>query len=299
MFLLWLLLVFVGYIFVLFLPITVCYMYCVTNSLLIYICLICAVGKCKVGRKTKKQFRGTLKRCFTFFNGLELREVHIAGLKQTPFYNFVVPFTKGKFTADSVSSMQAGVVQLIKTYSPSGGGFNIGGRMLKMESSEFELIFGITSGDVKVDRTPANIGESSLAQRKFSEFKTIRPRNLKEVLEKHLSSDSAEDVADTVRIVVINLLSSVLYATCAEQVSLWMFRICEDLDKLHEYNWGQSVVSYFMEYVKESSADAVRGSTLLFMVRHNYVVRNKDLYMLCWLTSLSVLMCIIGMVFVK
>lgn len=114
--------------------------------------------------------------------------------------------------------------------------------MLKIESSKFELIFGITSEEV--DRNKATLGESSLAKRKFSEYKPIRPSNLKEVMEKHLDSDKDEDVADTVHIVVINLLSSVLYGTGAEQVAFWMFRICEDLGKLHDYNWGHNVYSY-------------------------------------------------------
>lgn len=42
-------------------------------------------------------------------------------------------------------SMQMGAVQLITTYSRDSGGFKIGGKLLKMEASEFELMFGITS----------------------------------------------------------------------------------------------------------------------------------------------------------
>lgn len=215
----------------------------------------------------KNQFRGSLMKIVRFFQGWKLRDDHIRCLKSTPFYYFIMPFIKGKYTTSNAWCMQAGAVQLFMTYNQGTDSFHIAGKELKIDPEEFDIIFGIKSGSLHVDTSRANFRESSLAKRKFQEYAKVRPGHLKTVLLEYLESTKDEDVADTVRIIVIHLLTSIFFVAGAEQVNWWMFRLVDDLENLREYNWGQAVVSYLMKSVKSKKPEKVRGCTILFMVR--------------------------------
>lgn len=155
-----------------------------------------------------------------FFKGITLRKPHIECLKKTPFYNFVLPFIKGKYSAGEVRGSQDGTFQMLLSYIPERNCFNIGGKDLKLEPSEFDIIFGIKSGDVYIRPKRTSMSECDLALRKFSCFKRLRPGRLKQVLREHLKSDSEVDVSDTVKIIIIHTLSNIFFVAGGELVNM-------------------------------------------------------------------------------
>lgn len=114
--------------------------------------------------------------------------------------------------------------------------FNIGGKDLKIEPSEIDIIFGIRSGDVYIRPQRTSLCESDLAMRKFKVFKKLRHGRLKQVLKEHVKSDNEIDVSDTAKIIIIHLMSNIFFVAGGELVNIWFFRICDDLDVLHSYN---------------------------------------------------------------
>lgn len=201
-----------------------------------------------------------------FFKGLKIRKVHLDLLKTTPFYNFVLPFVKGKYSAGEVRGMQDGLVQMLMSYDNSRNCFHIGGKYLKIDPSEFDVIFGIRSGDVYLNPTRSSLRDSDLAKRKFQIFKKIRPGFLRHVLKGSLDSDDEADVSDSVKVMIIYLLSTIFFVAGGDTVNMWFFRICDNLELLNSYNWGLAVVNYLMKSIQKRPAESVRGCTLLFMV---------------------------------
>lgn len=163
---------------------------------------------------------------------------------------------------------------MLLSYVKERNRFNIGGKDLKIEPTVFDIIFGIRSGDVYIRPQRTSLCESDLAMRKFKIFKKLRPGRLKQVLKEHVKSDNENDVSGTAKIIIIHLLSTIFFVAGVELVNIWFFRICDDLDAFHSYNWGLAVVKYLMklhplihvEFWGEDTAERVRGCTLLFMV---------------------------------
>lgn len=85
-----------------------------------------------------------------FFKGLRFRKAHFECLKKTPFYNFILPFAKGKYTAGEVRGSQDCTVQMLMTYYHQKNCFTIGGKHLHIDPKEFDLIFGIMPGETVI-----------------------------------------------------------------------------------------------------------------------------------------------------
>lgn len=218
----------------------------------------------------QRQYTCSLSGTVRFFAGIILRKVHLDMLNKTPFYNFVLPFIKGKFSAGEVRGMQDGLVQALMSYVRERNCFNIGGKDLNIEPSEFDVVFGIKSGDVYIYPSRSSIRDPDLAMRKFQMFKKLRPGHLKLVLIGKLKSNDEVDVCDTVKIIIIHLLSNIFFVAGSEMVNIWFFRICDNLDWLSSYNWGLAVVNYLMKSIQKRTAESVRECTLLFMVLRPY-----------------------------
>ncbi|KAL7087270.1 hypothetical protein ACP275_13G057400 [Erythranthe tilingii] len=103
-----------------------------------------------------RQFRGGLCKTVTFFRDMPLRQPHLDCLRKTPFYHFVMSFLRRQITRKSVRGTQSGTAALLMTYDKENKCFNLGGKELVITPEECDLIFGITSGSMEVDRKRAN-----------------------------------------------------------------------------------------------------------------------------------------------
>lgn len=69
--------------------------------------------------------------------------------------------------------MQDGPVQMLMSYIKERNCFNIGGKDLKIEPSDFHVIFGTKSGDLSIRPSRTSMHELELAMRKFKTFKKL------------------------------------------------------------------------------------------------------------------------------
>lgn len=252
--------------------------------LIIYIRVSFAAGTKKLVKRNRekdgwiRQYRCSLSGTVRFFSRIAFRKCHLDCMQKTPFYNFVLPFVKGKYTPGSVRGLQDGTVQMLMSYRKDRNLFAIGVKDLTLEPNEFDIIFGIKSGDVAIrpKRTPKR--ECVLAMRKFKKYgKKIRPGHLKEVLKETVNEDDEVAVQDTVKIIIIIIISNIFFVAGADNVNMWFFKICENLEMLSTFNWGLAVVSYLMKSIQNRKAKSVRGCTILFMV--SYCFESDPRYM--------------------
>lgn len=153
------------------------------------------------------------------------------------------------------------------TYNSERNCFTIGGKHLRIEPKEFDLIFGIRSGETAIRPRRTSRQESELAMRKFSKYKKVSHGVLKQVLQNTLNNDDQMSIQDSAKIIIIHLLSCLFFVAGADQVNMWFFRICDKLEMLGSYNWGLAVINYLMKSIQKRTAESVSGCTILFMVR--------------------------------
>lgn len=199
---------------------------------------------------------------------MTLQQCHLEVLQTTPFYHFLIPFINKDIPPVCAKGTKTGLVKIIETYSKSDKAFIIGGKHLTTTPAEFDIIMGITSGNNNIDMKDYQISPNSLLKRKFSGVKIIKPQNLKSELLKSIAGTQLVDIHDTVRILILQVLSCILFVASNEVARVWMFRIVEDLSDLGSYNWGKAVLDYLMRYVDSNEAQDVKGCTTFLQVRY-------------------------------
>lgn len=221
-------------------------------------------GGCK--KNWRRQFRSNLSKVIAFLQQVELQQPHLELLKLTPFYHFLLPFINKAVNPKYIKGTNKGLVKILDSYDKEQQVFVLAGKKLSITATEFELIFGIVSGTADIDMKDSTVHEQSLGKRKFSDFPTITPTHLKTEILKSMKGTTQQDIEDTVKLIILHIMSCVLFVTSSDIVRWWMLRVCEDLGSLKHYNWGKCVVDYLMNFVQTSLSESVRGCTALLQV---------------------------------
>lgn len=143
----------------------------------------------------------------------------------------------------------------------------VAGKKLSITPTEFEVIFGIYSGNQDIDMKASSVEEDFLEKRKFWDVLNITPTHLETELLKSMKGTTPQDIEDTIKLLILHVMACVLFIASSDVVRWWMLRICEDLHALRNYNWGKSVVGYLMKFVQTSPSEEVRGCTALLQVQ--------------------------------
>lgn len=214
----------------------------------------------------RRQFRSNLSKLVAFFTNVTLQSYHIDLLKTTPFYHFLIPFVDKAVNPTCIKGTTHGVVKIINTYNKQQKTFVLGGKQLMITPTECDVILGITSGNKDIDLKDCLVGPASLRKRKFPNISEVKPKHLKTQLMQSIESSELVDIQDTIRLIILYVMSSILFVASSEVARWWMFRVCENLDELHEYNWGKAIVDYLMKYVDTKDPQDVKGCTTLLQV---------------------------------
>lgn len=127
---------------------------------------------------------------------------------------------------------------------------------------------GIASGHKNIDMKDTQVSPNSLLKRKFDGIRLVKPQHLKTQLLKSIISPELVDIYDTVRIIILHVMSCILFVSSSAVARVWMFQIYENIEELCNYNWGQSVLDYLMKYVHTKNSQYVKGSTTFLQVSH-------------------------------
>lgn len=76
-------------------------------------------------------------------------------------------------------------------------------------------------------------------------FSLVKPKHLKAQL---------LDIYDTVRIIILHVMSCILFVSSCEVARVWMFGVCDHIEELCNYNWGHAILAYLMKYVDTKNA---------------------------------------------
>lgn len=158
--------------------------------------------------------------------------------------------------------------KIINTYDKDEKTFHIGNKQLLITPAEFDIIMGIASGHKNIDMKDTQVSPNSLLKRKFDGIRLVKPQHLKTQLLKSMISPELVDIYDTVRIIILHVMSCLLFVSSSAVARVWMFQIYENIEELCNCNWGQSVLDYLMKYVHTKNAQYVKGSTTFLQVSH-------------------------------
>lgn len=144
--------------------------------------------------------------------------------------------------------------KIINTYDKDDKTFHISNKQLLITPAEFDIIMGIASGHKNIDMKDTQVSPNSLLKRKLDGIHLVKPQHLKTQLLKSMISPELVDIYDTVRIIILHVMSCILFVSSSTVACVWMFRICENIEELCNYNWGQSVLDYLVKYVNTKKA---------------------------------------------
>lgn len=128
---------------------------------------------------------------------------------------------------------------------------------------------GIASGHKGFDMKDSQISPDSLGLRKFAGINLVKPKHLKSQLLKSSISSELQDIHDTVKIIILHVMSYVIFVTSSEVARCWMFRVWDNIEKLRVYNWGKAVIDYLMNFIEKKEAQDVKGCTTFLQVTTN------------------------------
>lgn len=93
--------------------------------------------------------------------------------------------------------------------------------------AEFDVIIGIASWCKDTDMKDCQVGPTSLPKQKFDSISLVQPKHLKDQLLKSVTSPELVDIHDTVKIIILHVMSCILFIANSEVARVWMFQMCE------------------------------------------------------------------------
>lgn len=138
---------------------------------------------------------------------------------------------------------------------------------MTITSKEVELIFGIPSGNKKVDMSQSSISDSAFGRRKFAGYKKVTAADLRAEIEECMEGTSRQAIEDIVRLMILHIVGCVLFVACADITRGWMFKLCDNLEELRCYDRGKAIVAYLVNYLNSKDAKDVRGCTVFLQVQ--------------------------------
>lgn len=113
---------------------------------------------------------------------------------------------------------------------------------------------------------PCPVYESSLGRRRFLTRKRVTAVDLYNELLQCIEGTTKSDIEDTVRLIILHIVRCVLFVASVDIARGWMFKMCDKLDELRDYDWGKAVVEYLMNYLNNKDAKDVKGCTAFLQV---------------------------------
>lgn len=217
----------------------------------------------KPHKKMAPPVPSNLTKVITFFADVELQQHHLDLLQETPFYQFLMPFISKAVNTKHIKGTKKGLVNIIDSYDKVQQSFIIAGKQLTITPTEFDVIFGSSSGSHDIDMKDSTVSETSLGKRKFSQVTNITSTVLKSEILKSMKSSKPRDVQDTVKPLILHTMACVIFVASSDVVRWWMLRLFENLEDLKNYNWGKYVVDYLMSFIQTCTPEMVQGCTLL------------------------------------
>ncbi|KAI8027533.1 hypothetical protein LOK49_LG02G02086 [Camellia lanceoleosa] len=116
--------------------------------------------------KPRLNFRSNVARIIKLVYAVNLREVHLAHLRTTPFWIMFEAILNNQLDHTEFRKGDDLIVHIVKSYSVREGKFVLGGRGVDVTDDDMKLLFGLQGGSAFLDMTPRPRPVSDFVQRR-------------------------------------------------------------------------------------------------------------------------------------
>ncbi|CAL5363802.1 unnamed protein product [Camellia sinensis] len=207
-----------------------------------------ARGKKKIdGKKTRTEqihdneakyvYRSNIQSLIKFFKTTKLREEHLTLLRKTPFSLLVDTLSENKVKRRESIKYGDVVAKILQTYQMDGTTFEIAGKKLKLKRNDFKLIFGIASGQKKMNLAYGRKNAVAMVQRRKITESRMTSASIQKLITKLLRSNNNEDVEDVVRLVCLLVCLLFLHPGIGTTIGWGFMKYLENIDEMKSYDW--------------------------------------------------------------
>ncbi|KAF7143205.1 hypothetical protein RHSIM_Rhsim05G0009200 [Rhododendron simsii] len=224
-----------------------------------------------VGEIRETAYRASLNGIKTLIEELNLSDAHKKIMKKTPFWKIFNSIIENKLTSAHCRKSDKMIIKIINAYDPDTGGFNLGGKTIRITRDDIFSIFGITGGSEKVSFKYGSREAVEMVRRCSIVVERLSSSSLKELVKEYAVRNNKAGRQDFVRLLCAYLLHSLFFPTGTTVKWVYLERV-EDLVRLRNYDWCGAIVDELMTSIRQHHDDPRRVSRCVVVLLVSSVV---------------------------
>ncbi|CAL5363819.1 unnamed protein product [Camellia sinensis] len=161
-----------------------------------------------------------------------------------------------------------------------GTTFEIAGKKLKLKRNDFKLIFGIASGQKKMNLAYGRKNAVAMVQRRKITESRMTSASIQKLITKLLRSNNNEDVEDVVRLVCLLVCLLLLYPGTGTTIGWGFMKYHENIDEMKSYDWCGATKQHLTRSIARNinQIDSVRvcDHLIYWICEHAKIIKPND-----------------------
>lgn len=160
----------------------------------------------------------------------------------------------------------------------------LAGKDIALTDLELGIIFGITSGPVKIHiATHGRRPDTEFANRVFAGASTmhlptmrvtieniLKPPVKKKQKKKQKEVSETEAAKDLARLLTLYTIGTLFFPTTGPNLNWFYLKLVEDLENSANYNWSEFITNYLVNELNSKNPTIVGGCTTALLVKIFY-----------------------------
>ncbi|KAM5548735.1 hypothetical protein ABKV19_000245 [Rosa sericea] len=193
-----------------------------------------------------------------------VKDCHLELLRKTPFWPLLEAFRNGTISESQCKEYRTPILNIIQTFNPETTSFQFGTRDVTISTEDISQILGLPQhGEAVLFCHPGSCKsyKPDFIDRHFKRGERHNHKSLHSLLLKLLNGKEQTDIEDVVRLTLMELFVSFLFAQ--PDTTRVLMKYCEDLDNLSKYSWAEAVGKFLNKSLKAQSKFEIYGCGLL------------------------------------
>ncbi|CAL5359617.1 unnamed protein product [Camellia sinensis] len=230
--------------------------------------------------KPRLNFRSNVAGIIKLVYAVNLREVHLAYLRRTPFWIMIEAILINQLDHTEFHKGDDLIMRILRSYSVREGKFVLGGRGVDLTDEDMKLLFGLQGGNAFLDLTPRPRPASDFVQRRCPGTSRITAKLVRDLLMEASVGDTPHDHEDTAKFLCLYVCGKLFFATSGETISWTLIRYVDNFDAMKLYDWGAAVRNMLMCSVRDfhRTPEKVTGCVValtFWLCEHTNIVKPK------------------------
>ncbi|KAI8569416.1 hypothetical protein RHMOL_Rhmol02G0277300 [Rhododendron molle] len=227
------------------------------------------------------QYRSNLYSIVSLLHDVKFSQVQSEQIQKSPFANMLFAITEGSIDEQMVKKSDLILVKLIETYKRGQAKFLLAGKDIALTDLELGVIFGITSGPVKIHiKTHGRRPDTEFANRVFAGASTMHLPTMREIIEHILKPpvkkkqkkdqkevSETEAAKDLARLLTLYTIGTLFFPTTGPNLNWSYLKLIEDLENSANYNWSEFITNYLVNELNSKNPTIVGGCTTALLVK--------------------------------